>query len=39
VGNGGGNIFLETWGRRSGMRNCGRAEKEEGNNWTVKKLI
>ena len=28
---------MQTEGRRNGMRNCGRAGQEGGNNWTVKK--
>jgi hypothetical protein len=28
-------IFLET-GRRKGVRNCGRVDQEEDNDWTVK---
>jgi hypothetical protein len=27
---------LETRGKKNGMRNCGRADQEGGNNWTVK---
>jgi hypothetical protein len=31
-----GGILLETWERRNGMRNCGKAEGEGSNYWTVK---
>jgi hypothetical protein len=30
------NIFLETAGRRNGMRNCGRRDLEGDKGWTVK---
>ena len=36
VGVWGKNILLETEGRRNRMRNCGRADQEVGNDWTVK---
>ena len=29
-------ILLETGGRKNGMRNCGRADQEGSNDWTVK---
>jgi hypothetical protein len=35
---GGWNILLETEERRNGMRNCGRADQKEGNDWTIKKI-
>jgi hypothetical protein len=31
-----GGILLETGGRRNGMKNCGRADQEGDNDWTVK---
>jgi hypothetical protein len=30
-----GNILLKTEEKKNGMRNCGRTDQEEGNNWTV----
>jgi hypothetical protein len=29
-------ILLETRGWRNGMKNCGNADQEEDNDWTVK---
>jgi hypothetical protein len=29
-------VRVETGRRRNGMRNCGRVDQEENNNWTVK---
>jgi hypothetical protein len=32
----GGDILLETGGRGNGIRNCGREDREGGNDWTAK---
>lgn len=37
-GPGDGDNFLETGGKRDGMRNCGRTDRV-GADWTVKKKI
>jgi hypothetical protein len=28
-------VLLKTGGKRNGMRNCGKADPEGGNNWIV----
>ena len=33
----GGDILLETRGKKNGMRKCQREGQERGNDWTVKK--
>ena len=34
---GGSSTFLETWGRRDGMKSCGRGTRKGDNGWSVKK--